>query len=109
MSEVTTALRFRALSDLMAYLDAAANMFGPLSPEARAKVAAAVLNPSQGTWSAANTVTITPAGTTVWQAVVEHTGYDVRARRLDGSWPSVPTALQIVLALRAALAPEGQS
>lgn len=95
-------------AELMGLLDAANNVHGALGPEPRARLAAAVLDPSQETWTNANTIVLTVTGwTTLWQAVLEHTDYNVRSRRLDQPWPSLPTPHQIVTALRATLNPEG--
>lgn len=63
---------------LMSSLDAAMNKHGHLSAELRARIYAAIANPTPQTWADARTVIIVDdggVGITLWQAVKEHTSY----------------------------------
>lgn len=54
-------------------LNAASNMFGPLSGELRQRVMAAISDPGEATWGDAYSVILNPdvgLGLTLWQAVL---------------------------------------
>lgn len=93
-----------ARQTLLVDLDTGANLFGPLSFEARARICAAANDPSQESWNAAYSVIIrnSPA-TTLWQALLAHTDYDVQSFPVGEDWPQVPTQSQILEALHAAI------
>lgn len=92
-------------------LDAGSNLFGALSPEVRARLFAVVDKPTQQTWSDAHGIILNAQTmTTLWQAVLAHTDYDVTVgpsympgNGQTSGWPSIPTSDQLLLAIRAAV------
>jgi len=93
------------LLTLMAALDCGSSMRGLLTPETRARIFAAVGDPSNATWDDAHSIVIdaTEGIVTLWQAVLLHTGYNVTSKPADGAWPAIPTTAQLLDALRAHL------
>ncbi|MGI6798572.1 hypothetical protein [Gordonia sihwensis] len=94
------------VAELMEMLDNGRNLFGQLAPDLRARLSAAADNPSQITWDGAYSIVLTePEGKTLWQALLEHTDYNITSRGIDALWPVYPTKEQILHALRAELTP----
>lgn len=89
-------------------LDKGTNLMGPLSPEIRARLYAVVDKPNQETWADAHTIIISGM-TTLWQALLKHTDYDVTSGpsyaqgEAPGPWPKLPTSDQMLIAIRAEL------
>lgn len=91
----------------MAALDNGANLFGSLRPEIRARLYAVVKNPSQETWNDANGIILSDF-TTLWQALLRHTDFDVTSGPAHGTgerppWPKLPTRAQLLQAIRTQL------
>jgi hypothetical protein len=84
-----------ALHAVMADLDRADNIFGALKPDLRARLFAAIDEPTQAHWEDARSIVISTtghiAGQTFWQAVLAHTNYT--------DWRTVPTVEQMTHAL----------
>jgi hypothetical protein len=100
----TTTLTSKQATQLMAALDSGSNLFGALNPGIRARIYRAAEGPSNETWNDAHSIILDrETRTTLWQAVLLHTSYDVTSKSTDAEWPRVPTAQQIVLAIRRAL------
>lgn len=79
-------------------LDRARNLYGPLRPASRARVAALVEQPTRDTWEDARGLILTASGgCTVWQACLRFTDY---GGTTGGDAP--PTRAQLVAALTAA-------
>lgn len=67
----TPGLRAAAdLARLMAALDGARTLNGPLTPELRQRIATAALEPSPDNWHAARSVIIGPSIANLWSTVV---------------------------------------
>lgn len=93
-----------ALLELMGLLDRATNLFGPLAPDARARLFAVIDSPNQTTWSNTRGILVNNASfTTLWQACNKHTDYQVRSKPTHEPWPEIPTRAQILAALRGEL------
>ncbi|KMV13617.1 hypothetical protein ACT17_34255 [Mycolicibacterium conceptionense] len=100
MTSLTETQRDALLEDL----DKGTNLFGPLSFSIRSRLCAAVNHPSQDTWDDAHGIILDGSSfTTLWQAVLEHTDYNVRSKPSDGVWPALPTRDQILDGLHSAL------
>jgi hypothetical protein len=95
------------LLSLMSALDQGTNMFGHLKPEIRARLFAAVDNPTDETWTDAHGIMVSDGRfMTLWQACLRFTDYPVRRGPVDGGrWESIPTRDQLVTALTRAVAP----
>lgn len=96
--------------EFMSDLDKGSNLFGSLSPQVRARLFAVVDKPSQDTWNDAHGIILTSARmTTLWQALLAHTDYDVAAGpphtpgQEPGPWPTLPTSEQLLIAIRTEL------
>lgn len=94
----------------MSDLDKGTNLFGNLSPEVRARLFDVVDKPSQDTWSDANGIILSSSRmTTLWQALLAHTDYDVTTGpasamgETPGPWPKLPTSEQLLIAIRTEL------
>lgn len=91
--------------EVMALLDKATNLFGPLKAPLRARLFAVIDNPTQATWEDAHSiiVSVDQGWLTLWQAALRFTAYNVTSKGCDAPWPSIPTREQIAAALTAAL------
>lgn len=99
---------------LMDDLHKGSNLFGALSPEVRARLFNVVDKPSQDTWNDAHSIILTGSPvTTLWQALLAHTDYDVTSGpahapgQTPGPWPKLPTSEQLLIAIRAELTSAG--
>lgn len=89
---------------VLADLDALRNMLGPLGPDPRAHIWAALDRPGRDTWLAARSVVVGPGPThTLWQAVVAAgAGSHPAAVAYLSRSETVPTVALIAQALSAA-------
>jgi hypothetical protein len=85
----------------MDHLDKGTSLFGPLSDDTRIRLFRVVDHPTEGTWDSSYSIIITnaPRITTLWQALLKYTAYQVRSVP-EGPWPEVPTREQILTALK---------
>lgn len=100
----TTSLSDAHALGLMASMDDASNLWGPLRPGVRARLYAVAENPTQETWEDAHGIILRAddGWGTLWQALLRFTTYDVTSHSHGEPW-SLPTSQQIVLAIRGAL------
>jgi hypothetical protein len=96
--------------ELMAMLDNGRTLLGhELTADARARLFALVDNVTQETWANARGIILREPMTTLWQALLRHTDYDVytgprHAAGESPAWPKLPTSAQVLEAIRATLA-----
>lgn len=95
---------------LMEDMDKGTNIFGALRPEVRSRLFNVIDKPSQATWADANGIILNATTmTTLWQALLAHTDYDVTTGpsyaggKTPGPWPKLPTSEQLLAAIRAEL------
>lgn len=81
-------------------VDEATNLLGPLSPYARARLTAVLVDPNARTWEAAHTMVINDDLLTLWQAVHAVDPSFPWRRKLDEPWPRIPDQLTLRRAMR---------
>lgn len=90
---------------MIALIDRARNMYGPLVGDARARLDAVLADPSEATWENAYTLVVNGSSVTLWAAWVAVDAEAPRFRRQGEAWSRIPSQLVLRRALRWATDP----
>jgi hypothetical protein len=84
------------------------NWNGFVREDRRARLFAAIDNPTQATWDNAYSLILTDIAVglgqaTLWENVLGVSSYGIRSKAVDGLWPSIPLRSELMDALRRAV------
>ena len=84
-------------------LEFAANMFGNLKPETKARLQSVIDNPCQDTWEDAYCIILNKRGRTLWQSVLEVDSNFQDIKNSNENWSQIPTRELLIAAIKLAV------